>query len=70
MMYAKCGNMEKARCVFDGIVEKDIVTWSTMIQTYALNGFPKEALDLFYFYFLINLAEMNVISVFLSILML
>uniref|UniRef100_A0A2N9HG18 DYW domain-containing protein n=1 Tax=Fagus sylvatica TaxID=28930 RepID=A0A2N9HG18_FAGSY len=47
-MYAKCGNMEKARCVFDGIVEKDIVTWSTMIQTYALNGFPKEALDLFF----------------------
>lgn len=47
-MYAKCGNIEKARCVFDGISEKDIVTWSTMIQTYALNGFPKEALDLFF----------------------
>jgi pentatricopeptide repeat protein len=47
-MYAKCGNMEKARSVFDGMVEKDIVTWSTMIQNYALNGLPKEALDLFF----------------------
>lgn len=47
-MYAKCGNMEKARSVFDGMREKDIVSWSTMIQNYALNGLPKEALDLFF----------------------
>ncbi|XWS25998.1 hypothetical protein CRYUN_Cryun27aG0116000 [Craigia yunnanensis] len=47
-MYAKCGNMEKARCAFDGMPEKDIVTWSTMIQGYASNGLPKEALDLFF----------------------
>ncbi|XVF54982.1 hypothetical protein PTKIN_Ptkin05aG0224300 [Pterospermum kingtungense] len=47
-MYAKCGNMVKARCVFDGMPEKDIVTWSTMIQGYASNGLPKEALDLFF----------------------
>lgn len=47
-MYAKCGNMEKGRYVFDRMEEKDIVTWSTMIQTYALNGLPKEALDLFF----------------------
>ncbi|EOY19146.1 Pentatricopeptide repeat (PPR) superfamily protein, putative isoform 1 [Theobroma cacao] len=47
-MYAKCGNMEKARLAFDGIPEKDIVTWSTMIQGYASNGLPKEALDLFF----------------------
>ncbi|KAG7946287.1 hypothetical protein I3843_14G032200 [Carya illinoinensis] len=47
-MYAKCGEMEKARCVFDRMGEKDIVTWSTMIQNYALNGLPKEALDLFF----------------------
>lgn len=47
-MYVKCGNMVKARCVFDGMPEKDIVTWSTMIQGYASNGLPKEALDLFF----------------------
>ncbi|KAF3448020.1 hypothetical protein FNV43_RR08728 [Rhamnella rubrinervis] len=47
-MYSKCGNMEKARCVFDGMPVKDIVSWSSMIQGYASNGLPKEALDLFY----------------------
>ncbi|KAG8647828.1 putative pentatricopeptide repeat-containing protein At3g08820 isoform X2 [Manihot esculenta] len=47
-LYAKYGNMEKARRVFDGMGEKDIVTWSSMIQGYASNGLPKEALDLFF----------------------
>lgn len=47
-MYAKSGNMEAARRVFDGMLEKDIVSWSAMIQGYASNGLPKEALDLFY----------------------
>ncbi|TYH51091.1 hypothetical protein ES332_D10G250300v1 [Gossypium tomentosum] len=47
-MYAKCGNMEKARYAFDGVPVKDIITWSTMIQGYASNGLPKEALDLFF----------------------
>ncbi|KAJ8532713.1 hypothetical protein K7X08_015602 [Anisodus acutangulus] len=47
-MYAKCGKMEKAREVFDEMVEKDVVSWSAMIQGYASNGLPKEALELFY----------------------
>ncbi|KAI4353484.1 hypothetical protein L6164_002430 [Bauhinia variegata] len=47
-MYTKCGSMEEARCVFDGMHEKDIVCWSTMINGYASNGLPKEALDLFF----------------------
>nr|KJB73380.1 hypothetical protein B456_011G229900 [Gossypium raimondii] len=47
-MYAKCGNMEQARYAFDGVPVKDIITWSTMIQGYASNGLPKEALDLFF----------------------
>ena len=46
-MYGKCGNMEKARGVVDGMPEKDIVTWGAMIQRYALNGLPREAMDLF-----------------------
>ena len=45
--YAKCGNMEKARGVFDGMPENDMVTWGAMIQGYALNGLPREAMDLF-----------------------
>ena len=39
--------MEKARGVFDGMPEKDIVTWGAMNQGYALNGLPREAMDLF-----------------------
>nr|XP_043622217.1 putative pentatricopeptide repeat-containing protein At3g08820 [Erigeron canadensis] len=46
--YAKCGNMEKAVVAFDQMVEKDAVTWGAMIQGYASNGKPKEALDVFY----------------------
>lgn len=46
-MYAKCGNMEKARIVFDGMPEKDVVCWSSMIQGYVLNGPAKEAVELF-----------------------
>ncbi|TKY68176.1 putative pentatricopeptide repeat-containing protein [Spatholobus suberectus] len=47
-MYAKCGSVEEARRVFDGMVEKDVVCWSAMIQGYAANGLPKEALDVFF----------------------
>ncbi|CAL8165799.1 unnamed protein product [Prunus armeniaca] len=47
-LYAKCGQMEKAQGIFDGMLEKDIVSWSSMIQGYASNGLPKEAIDLFF----------------------
>ncbi|KAL8518211.1 hypothetical protein ACS0TY_009544 [Phlomoides rotata] len=46
-MYAKCGSMEKARAIFNEMHERDIVTWGTMIQGYAANGHPKEALEMF-----------------------
>nr|UPT48596.1 pentatricopeptide repeat protein AaPPR415 [Agave angustifolia]UPT49900.1 pentatricopeptide repeat protein AaPPR1292 [Agave angustifolia] len=47
-LYVKCGCMERARSVFDGMVEKDVVTWSAMIGGYASNGLPREALELFF----------------------
>ncbi|KAL3838192.1 hypothetical protein ACJIZ3_022783 [Penstemon smallii] len=47
-MYAKCASMEKARAVFEEMLEKDIVTWSTMIQAYAANNLPKESVELFH----------------------
>ncbi|CAN1132277.1 Putative pentatricopeptide repeat-containing protein At3g08820 [Linum perenne] len=46
--HAKCGNMERARSLFESMREKDIVSWSTMIQGYASNGLPKEALEFFH----------------------
>ena len=30
-MYEKCGEMAEARRVFDGIIDKDVVTWNAMI---------------------------------------
>ncbi|KAL5974717.1 hypothetical protein ACLOJK_031387 [Asimina triloba] len=47
-VYAKCGSMEKARYVFDRMVDKDVISWSIMINGYSSNGLPKEALGLFF----------------------
>ncbi|KAL3525870.1 hypothetical protein ACH5RR_014242 [Cinchona calisaya] len=45
-MYVKCGKMDEARSVFDEIIEKDVVTWTTLIHGYTLNGDVKSALGL------------------------
>lgn len=45
--YCKCGCIEEAYDVFREIMEKDIISWNTMINGYARHGFGKEALDLF-----------------------
>ncbi|GAA0143392.1 hypothetical protein LIER_04087 [Lithospermum erythrorhizon] len=46
-MYSKCGSLEDARLVFDGMIDKDVVLWNSMIVGYALHGFSREALKLF-----------------------
>lgn len=48
--YAKCGEagVRVARKVFDGMVDKDDVSWNSMIAVYAQNGFSTEALEAFY----------------------
>ncbi|KAG0487842.1 hypothetical protein HPP92_006653 [Vanilla planifolia] len=46
-MYAKCGDVEKAKLLFDGMLQKDIVAWSAMISGFAQSGQPKEALCIF-----------------------
>jgi pentatricopeptide repeat protein len=47
-LYVKCGEMEKARAVFDRMQNKDAVTWGAMVGGYASNGHPREALELFF----------------------
>ncbi|XP_072959788.1 pentatricopeptide repeat-containing protein At2g39620 [Typha angustifolia] len=46
-MYAKIGDMEKAKLLFDGIQNKDIIAWSAMISAFVQAGYPREALSLF-----------------------
>lgn len=45
--YAKCGEVGMSRKVFDGMVEKDDVSWNTMIAVCAQNGFSNDALEVF-----------------------
>ncbi|XP_015892248.3 pentatricopeptide repeat-containing protein At4g30700 [Ziziphus jujuba] len=46
-MYAKCGNIIKARELFDSMTEKNAVTWNAMISGYGLHGHGHDALKLF-----------------------
>ncbi|XP_072960786.1 pentatricopeptide repeat-containing protein DOT4, chloroplastic-like [Typha angustifolia] len=46
-MYCKCGSLQRARKIFDGIPAKDLTVWSTMISGYACHGEGKEALSFF-----------------------
>uniref|UniRef100_A0A2N9HES6 DYW domain-containing protein n=1 Tax=Fagus sylvatica TaxID=28930 RepID=A0A2N9HES6_FAGSY len=47
-MYGKCGVLEDARKVFDGMLERNAVTWNSMIVSYVQNGMSKEAVEVFY----------------------
>ncbi|GFZ17581.1 tetratricopeptide repeat (TPR)-like superfamily protein [Actinidia rufa] len=46
-MYAKCGDIATARRLFDGIRQRDVTTWTSMIVGHALHGQAEEALRLF-----------------------
>eukprot|EP00249_Psilotum_nudum_P016665 c25935_g6_i1 orf=43-2346(+) len=46
-MYGKCGNLDDARRVFDGMTEKNVFSWTVMIAAYANRGHGKEAFQLF-----------------------
>ncbi|CAL5409947.1 unnamed protein product [Camellia sinensis] len=47
-MYAKCGRIEDARRVFDHMNERNVFSWTSMINGYGKNGNPEEALVLFF----------------------
>ncbi|XP_058211231.1 pentatricopeptide repeat-containing protein At2g13600-like [Rhododendron vialii] len=46
-MYAKCGSVASARNVFDGMNERNTVSWNSLITCYEQNGPTFEALDVF-----------------------
>lgn len=47
-MYSKCGRVDEARRVFDHMPERNVFSWTSMIDGYGKNCFANEALDLFW----------------------
>ncbi|KDP32723.1 hypothetical protein JCGZ_12015 [Jatropha curcas] len=47
-MYSRCGYLSDAIQVFDSMPERNLISWKTMILSYARNGFCQEALKLMY----------------------
>ncbi|XP_058093710.1 pentatricopeptide repeat-containing protein At1g08070, chloroplastic-like [Magnolia sinica] len=47
-MYAKCGQIDTARQLFDEMTERDVVAWSAMISGYSQSNRCKDALALFH----------------------
>ncbi|XP_002513855.4 pentatricopeptide repeat-containing protein At4g18520, chloroplastic, partial [Ricinus communis] len=47
-MYSKCGYLSDAIQVFDSMPERNLISWKTMILSYARNGLCREALKLMY----------------------
>ncbi|KAG0467465.1 hypothetical protein HPP92_018432 [Vanilla planifolia] len=46
-MYAKCGLLQEARKVFEGMPKRDVASWNIMIDAYASHGQGEDALRLF-----------------------
>ncbi|XP_019420445.1 PREDICTED: pentatricopeptide repeat-containing protein At1g71420 [Lupinus angustifolius] len=45
--YARCGSLALSEQVFDEMGCRDLVSWNSMMKSYALHGRAKDALDLF-----------------------
>ncbi|KAJ1263136.1 hypothetical protein BS78_09G161400 [Paspalum vaginatum] len=46
-MYARKGSIESAQSVFERQIDRDSVSWNSMISGYAQHGYSQKALDLF-----------------------
>ncbi|KAK4774139.1 hypothetical protein SAY87_029158 [Trapa incisa] len=46
-MFAKCGEIDKARMIFDGMSEREVASWNALINGLAVNGCGRQALDVF-----------------------
>ncbi|XP_042754153.1 pentatricopeptide repeat-containing protein At3g49170, chloroplastic isoform X2 [Lactuca sativa] len=46
-MYAKCGSLNDAKIVFESVNNHDVVTWTSIISSYAQHGDVVNALEMF-----------------------
>ena len=56
-MYAKCGDLESARGIFELPSSKNLISWTSVVSGYAMNGRVREARELFN-----EMSERNVIT--------
>ncbi|XP_062006818.1 pentatricopeptide repeat-containing protein At4g39952, mitochondrial-like [Rosa rugosa] len=47
-MYAKCGELEKSRELFNSMNERDAISWNVMISGYAMHGHAESAIEIFH----------------------
>jgi pentatricopeptide repeat protein len=47
-MHAKCGNLVKAREVFENMPRKNVISWSSIINAFAMHGNADSAIKLFH----------------------
>ncbi|XP_010244051.1 PREDICTED: pentatricopeptide repeat-containing protein At3g12770-like [Nelumbo nucifera] len=47
LVYSKSGRLEDARCIFDGMVERNMYSWNILISSYVQNSLYNEALSIF-----------------------
>jgi pentatricopeptide repeat protein len=47
-IYAKCGDMDRARWLFDRMVNRNVVSWNSIISGYVKNGQPEKCIELFH----------------------
>ncbi|XP_071689779.1 putative pentatricopeptide repeat-containing protein At3g11460, mitochondrial [Rutidosis leptorrhynchoides] len=46
-MYARCGNLLKAKEIFDNLLDKNLVSWTAIIGGYGMHGLGETAVHLF-----------------------
>ncbi|KAL3642691.1 hypothetical protein CASFOL_013506 [Castilleja foliolosa] len=46
-MYAKCGDLAKAKAIFDSMPDKNLVTWTAIIGGFGMHGHGDAAVELF-----------------------
>ncbi|MCO5586088.1 hypothetical protein L7F22_040027 [Adiantum nelumboides] len=46
-MYAKCGEVDNAQCIFDELEERNLVSWNALISGFVQQGWIETAFELF-----------------------
>ncbi|KAL2344043.1 hypothetical protein Fmac_005328 [Flemingia macrophylla] len=47
-MFSRCGDVARARAVFDSINDGNVVSWTAMISGYGMHGYGVEAMEVFH----------------------